>query len=444
MDTLDEGASKHVVVISRDGDALRPERSPRTAMSGNEFSKYVSDMLREMERSPGKRRLLLYVHGGLNTYSQSLDRAKKLTKLIAEAGYYPIFVNWRSGLVDCYVEHLFRVRQGRIHRQYWWITWLYYLVADVGRALFRFPAAFYLQVINDCKPYMPGSNPDWLNSTALFIKLRKRYEDTLRKGDGTALGVSLGTDRRTPAEKWILLVRLLVSVPVKVVSGAIVDAFGTSAWGNMLRRTKALFRKPQEFDIRDKLDKEPEIERALDTAPTGAFSLFLRKLSEKVKSDPSSYEITLVGHSMGTIVLNRLMKDFPSLPCAHIVYMGAACSIADFVDSVVPYLESNSRTRFFNLCLHPVAEESESNALEVAPRGSLLVWIDNFLSSPETTPDRRLGVWENVLQATHMIPQHLRGRICIKGFSAGRTAGKPQKHSEFGDIEFWRPELWEA
>ena len=146
---------------------------------------------------------------------------------------------------------------------------------------------------------------------------------------------------------------------------------------------------------------------------------------------------------MGAIVLNQIMRQFLQLSCMNIVYMAAACSISEFVESVVPYLREHKRARVYNLCLHPIAEEIESSALEAAPRGSLLVWIDNFLSSPETTPDRRLGVWENILQATHMIPSDLRGRIYIKGFSAGNNADKPQTHSDFGRLEFWNPKLWD-
>lgn len=449
MKTHELDIHKHVVVIGRDGEPLWPEGGTSEVMSSSDFQGYISGILSELSQphtSNGARRLLLFVHGGLNTYKASLQRAIELTPRISEAGYYPIFINWRSGLIDCYREHLFHVRQGRVHRHYWWITWLYYLLADLGRALFRVPAALYLQIINDCKPYMPRSNPDGLNSDALFSTLRARYEVNLKEGKGKALGISLGFDQRSHHERWILLLRLLASLPAKIVSGALVDAFGTSAWGNMLRRTKTLFRRPKEFDIRDirsRVENESELKTALDSKATGALSIFLSKLSEKLASEPNSYEITLIGHSMGTIVLNRMMKEFPSLSCTHIVFMAAACSIADFIDSVVPYLKRNAKTRIYNLCLHPIAEVSESNALELAPRGSLLVWIDNFLSSPKTTPDRRLGVWENILQATHMIPPDLRGRICIKGFSAGRNEEKPLKHSDFGDVEFWRQEFWE-
>ena len=39
--------------------------------------------------------------------------------------------------------------------------------------------------------------------------------------------------------------------------------------------------------------------------------------------------VTLVGHSMGTIILNRVVRD-ASKEFADIVYLAAACSVEDF------------------------------------------------------------------------------------------------------------------
>ena len=102
--------------------------------------------------------------------------------------------------------------------------------------------------------------------------------------------------------------------------------------------------------------------------------------------------------------------------------------------------------------LHEVAEvrELRKKMLDLPPRGSLLVWIDNFLSSPETPLDRTLGRWENVLQATHVIPNGVRSRITLKAFGVGKASnvhfpeGNPQRHGDFtkwnsGNQKFWKP-----
>ena len=132
-------------------------------------------------------------------------------------------------------------------------------------------------------------------------------------------------------------------------------------------------------------------------------------------------ELTLIGHSMGTIVLNRALRECPRLRVRDVVYMAAACSIDDFRSSLVPYLTRTHDTRFYNLMLHPAAEvrEWQMMAVDLPPRGSLLAWIDNFLAAPETTLDRTLGSWENAMQTAYVVPAAVRPRITLKGFGVG-------------------------
>src|SRR6185369_13961929 len=67
-------------------------------------------------------------------------------------GYYPIFVNWQSDLVDSYGEHLVSVTQGR--KQYDGslgraLLSPLYLFADLGRAVTRAPIVWVNQVGSD-------------------------------------------------------------------------------------------------------------------------------------------------------------------------------------------------------------------------------------------------------------------------------------------------------
>jgi hypothetical protein len=170
------------------------------------------------------------------------------------------------------------------------------------------------------------------------------------------------------------------------------------------------------------------------------------------------FEVTLIGHSMGTIVLNDFIRDYesyPNLKITDIVYMAAACSIRDFERSVIPYMRSTKGkdARFYNLTLHPLNDAREANAYNLIARGSLLEWIDSFFTTPSTHMDRTLGKWENIIQATHIIPDEMRDRVYIKGFPVGETniAG-PQKHGEFDDYKpeegqtwkFWDRSFWEV
>ena len=166
------------------------------------------------------------------------------------------------------------------------------------------------------------------------------------------------------------------------------------------------------------------------------------------KEDPfdSKYEIVLVGHSMGVIVMNEAIRMYPNLPYRNIVYMAAACSIREFVESVVPFLMDHKKARFFNLCLHPIAEAGQIpyKLIDLLPRGSLLEWIDNLFSAPHTLMDRRLGKWNNIMQATHVIPAEVRDQVTIKAFGVGKGRNEPQKHGEFNEIEFWNDQVLES
>jgi hypothetical protein len=151
---------------------------------------------------------------------------------------------------------------------------------------------------------------------------------------------------------------------------------------------------------------------------------------------------------MGTIVLNEMIHNYPTLPCSNIVYMAAACTIRDFNLSVVPYLQYHgTNAQFYNLVLHPRNDALERSFGDIPPRGSLLEWIDNFLASPQTPVDRTLGKWENIIQATHTIPPEVRGRVHIKAFGSSRDEnfpeGNPQTHGSFGTNQFWRTEFWQ-
>lgn len=261
-------------------------------------------------------------------------------------------------------------------------------------------------------------------------------------------------------------------MPLKYTLVPIIDGFGKPAWENMVRRTRNMYRTPSEFDLRTELAKVNDIPEKVESlaaeqiheGKTGTLAKFFSKLEEQI-TDGSNYEITVIGHSMGTIVLNeffRSYRDYPhiSKSIENIVYMAAACSIRDMQDSVIPFMQSeNHNAKFYNLTLHPLNDSGEANwsYLDVVPRGSLLEWIDNFLTTPATPLDRTLGKWENIIQATHVIPEKICDRVTIKGFGVGtmKSIG-PQQHGEFDefcakhntsdcpDWKFWSEVFWTA
>lgn len=184
------------------------------------------------------------------------------------------------------------------------------------------------------------------------------------------------------------------------------------------------------------------IDQLLRSHPSGAAYRLAERLTEATLSAKT---LTLIGHSMGAIVLNRWLEHFPQLSYKALVYMAAACSIRDCASTVIPCLRENPHTQFYNLMLHPRAEQSEFHLADFTPRGSLLEWIDSYFSLPMTFDDRTAGKWENFLQATHLFDD-VRNRVHLKGFGYGPRdrdeKNHPTKHGEFTDCAFWQETFW--
>ena len=160
---------------------------------------------------------------------------------------------------------------------------------------------------------------------------------------------------------------------------------------------------------------------------------------------------------MGTIVLNEWLRrdllESKHVTYSNIVYMAGACSIRDFSRSVVPYLLQHQQTQFYNLMLHPLAELRERHrGYDLPPRGSLLVWLDSFLADPQTPLDRTLGRWDNIIPATEVIPESIRGQVTLKAFAlapyddpsppTGQSDYGPQEHGQFRGRPYWCKEFW--
>ncbi len=452
--------SENIVMFDRKGQSIDPReaigRDPTGRVKEGPYASapklthdaetaHWDEVIRSMrEESPvrdGRRQVLVSVHGGLNTQRGSVGRAVRLAadEDLASA-YYPVFVNWQSSLVSSYGEHVLLIRQGE--EPGWAVLAApVYFAVDVGRAILRAPFVWAKQL-------------DGAYRTLPWVGPRHRVDERLELigEDGTLRGieVSAGEDRRQEGAKGKLDNLLagtsyLVLLPVRMATTPLLDAFGTSAWDNMLRRTELLFVSQREF----------EKEGPDDHRPQGGLYRFLRRLDQEVASDPGGWEFTLVGHSMGAIVLNEMIRrtgpegDFPHLAYSKIIYMAAACSVRDFEQSVIPYLRDNPASQFYLLTLHHKSEEAERTDLLVpyldpANRGTLLVWIDDFLGRPRTPQDGTLGRFVNFLRAEHLIPDDVRGQIHVKEFDAGVAAAatSPRRHGEFDGFQFWKPEFY--
>lgn len=88
--------------------------APELAGMPPESYQYVEHIKDEID-AYGKnnpQRILIYIHGGLNSPYGSINRAVQLSDGILAADSYPIFINWQSSLMSSYWEHVWYVRQG--------------------------------------------------------------------------------------------------------------------------------------------------------------------------------------------------------------------------------------------------------------------------------------------------------------------------------------------
>ncbi len=403
--------------------------------------------------------LLVFIHGGLNTQKGSIDRADRLHPRMLDEGHYPIFVNWKSSLWSSYFDHLLFVRQGTNWGILGTLLSPVYLAADLGRGLARLPFVWgteFRRIANA----LPGLEPSERR------KADKIAEDLLErqaKGccvfcrEGSAHGghehredhhhpapeacspIERGEDLRSTGELALSGIIWSGTLPIKLVTSPLVDAVGMSAWDMMLRRADLLFHKEEDY-----------LEADADPHPRTGVPMFVERL-KRFQDDEGKkgrcWKVTLVGHSMGAIIITRLLaKEYLGfLPrIDRIVFMAAAAGVRDYEHSLYPFLLKSTETDLFHLTLNPSADAAEAMGYELAPRGSLLVWIDDFLAKPLTPMDQVVGTYTSLLLSSHDVPAALHGRIHFKIFSFGAAAsdGSPQGHGDFDDFPFWREEFY--
>jgi len=245
-----------------------------------------------------------------------------------------------------------------------------------------------------------------------------------------------------------------VTMFFRAVPGVIIHAGGPGEWESLKHSTQTMFQPDSSL-----LKTDVPVSYLEDS---GALSKFIHALAANadtldsllVKDGREPVAIHILAHSMGTIIASELLRHDTHLPITRIVFMAAACRVHDFFDVIVPYLGRHPETRFYNLMLHDVHDLHESCAGPWGSflfRGSLLTWIDDFLSTQQTPLDRTLGRNENALPATRFVPNSLRSRVMFKTFGDGgpgdgtRTAhGTPVKHGDFSKpaLHFWETSFW--
>lgn len=531
----------HAIFVSGEGRALKPQIGRcASGMDSAEYGRYIGGILNGLSADSVRRRkapqILIRIHGGLNTLNGALDASVAMNERITkdtEAGFYPLFINWESGLISAYGEHLFRLRRGgRASGPKAVVSAVespFVLAADLGGAAFRLPNTLLTQALtindgwwrgtqnemsrlqpaNDRQPedsvdtdidttgisaranpplavadstlfaayasaqrLSPASGTDasaasrrlasqafaHLNTVAVS---RQRYHrkpiDLLLRGlPGFAFAViptryfvmpwsrstrSFSSSYHSTENVGLRIWRVMGWMPPKTIALGLLDALGTPAWNTMHRRTTLMFRP--EDDMRD---ESRRVDRWVP--PGGALGVLLDSLARFTREHPK-YRITLVGHSMGAIVSTEILRHRDTLPIDNVVFMAAASSVHEVQTSVFPYLRADTTRRFYNLTLHPWADQRETRFLGLAPYGSLLAWIDAYFGHTETRLDLMAGKYENMVHSASVIPGDVRDRTHIRafGYRSGKGCGRddmPYQHGQFNDasVPYWRELFW--
>lgn len=442
------------------------------------FNRLRTDLiaLEKHLRSGNYTHIAVIVHGGLvgpQTASKESDLIAKSIKEdnTASRKIFPIFINWDTSPLNSYGRHLVSDEAGitsaapglgPFSPEDGYMMPLKF-VGDLGAGLSRAPVHLLRSIIR-----YGGKNPEagiqlpyvYPAQSQVYRNLAGNfpaYRDDHRKTVNAPFSINrrdfrfnfhLGGNDVPPLTERA--VAGLVWTPVKLASSPLADSIGSPAWDNMKRRAKLLAFHPQN--------------RSTDTTESdrsrGPGNLLFTSLAKICQRNPG-LKLELYGHSMGTIVINEILSSTKVEgygPCPRIdkvVYMAAACSISDFMNTTGNHVVKN-KIPFHNLTLHPVQEVRESicnDAGSPLVSGSLLTWIDEMFERPPSFQDRTLGTFNNVVIARDLLPK---GRnVHIKAFPAAFEKGKlfrrdkmsvlgPQKHGDFNNYRFWNPEFHKA
>lgn len=97
----DEGrAYRHSVVLGNDGRVSRylTEDEPPRKLQHQAF--VLPDLWFRSQADQAKKRLVLYVHGGLNSEGDAIKRARAMGRFFLGNGCYPLFLVWKTGLFE--------------------------------------------------------------------------------------------------------------------------------------------------------------------------------------------------------------------------------------------------------------------------------------------------------------------------------------------------------
>lgn len=422
--------------------------SKQKYLTDEEFkAEYIAPILNNMERyvieqheNGQTAQILLFIHGGLNSYEGGLEHIQGFLEKQKDVKTFPnlsshflLSLNWEAGLQSALIDHFFFIRFGERSPIFASLTFPIVLLHDLGNSIIKAPDAIY----SEAKDLLKNQSVDYMSASLTTALLASGYGLPIAALHPT-LTVAGMMPYATYAAAGVSGIEYFdydktryVFAPIRMASAPFIEGFGTPAWDMLKRRSDLLLFNPA-------------------TRKDGATRQLLTRLASKIRNgmwktdscaslkpnDCPSVELTLVGHSMGAIVSDRILTTLSKdLTFKHIIYLGAANSIADFKASVIPYLRDHNQTEFWSFALSEENETNETYAFDFLSRGSLLVWIDLLFERTYGLPQKRFGTEVNQ-EWVHIDDDQAWKRICRISFSGNRLrTEEPKKHGEFTEAE---------
>jgi hypothetical protein len=410
---------------------LQAEDTPKDEQPVETYTHYMQRIFDGIEthrkRYPERPlRVIFFFHGGLNTRGAALRRAEEQISIMKRdtPEVYPIFVNWLTSLPSSYKNHLLFVTHGQDTYQWGKPLAPFKFGGDLGRFAANAVPDVALQIW-DWQRRVSYEREGVLQAPGCMTTLDFREGDHATRSRRTRLIDGAHAFATFLVAKWW--------------TGAVIDAAGTPAWASMLYTSDRLFYSDREMHHPYEFKLEGE-------TGGGDFSRFLERLLTYVKNDGKS-EVILAAHSAGAVVANIVVANFGDrLPITNLVYMAPACTIDELMagGKLASFLAKHPKSQLHILTLNEVAEFSQKFVFDLAPRGSLLVWLDEFIQ-PKHSEFRghMLGRARNLRLHAHLIPCAIQPQVHITAY-AEDPAGPPhpQTHSAIGGIEYWHEANW--
>ncbi len=431
----------HYIMVHQEGAPINREKTKLTPeeFKGEYLDRILAGIAAHVGTDDGTpAQVMLFVHGGLNTYEAGLERVDQLVRLdpssatgdsrwgrLLRTPYYPVFVNWNSSLWSSLWDDIFIVRREQRAPFKATATAPVVLLSRVAEAGLSIPRTLWSFVESEGRP--KGSD---------------KGEEAPDKGLSYAL-----------------------LAPIRGFTVPFLDAFGTGAWDIMKRR--AAFVTARGLPAEAVADLAPRMPKRVDQdeqSRRGAGRTLVQSLVGRLcakEGDPSQLywtptpdpahesaprtckdgeagrevKITLVGHSMGALVVSRMLLGFPNVPFHRIVFLGAAASIDDLDTGVLPYLDRHPKTEFHNVSLSMNDERYEQGWGDLWERGSLLVWIDNLFERIHSPHQLRLGRCLNLFRPAPDEPKATSDRYPRRVFfhKLSGLVTLPRRHGDFDE-----------